>query len=98
MMYKDFTQIPPADYYGNLTNPPNPYTSPTYPQATGVVDLSGINRATQVAAASFNAADQAAQHIRAGLDNGVPTGIVPVVYAISLLTVRRIRNHQTPSL
>ena len=35
--YLDFTGIPAEDYYGNLTNPPNPYQA---------VDLSGLNRAT----------------------------------------------------
>lgn len=81
-MYTDFTGVPTKDYYGNLTNPPNPYKSPTYPQATGVVDMTGgLKRATQVAAASFNAADQAAQTWR----NNPTNGIVPLVYAISLL-------------
>ena len=78
---KDFSAIPDQDAYGNLTNPPNPYKSTLYPQATGAVTLSGINRATQVAAASFNAADQAAQRMRAGSINN----IVPLVYTISLL-------------
>jgi len=81
-MYTDFTQIPPKDYYGNQTNPANPYKSPTYPQATGAVTMAGgLKRATQVAAASFNAADQAAQRMR----NGEINGIIPLVYAISLL-------------
>ena len=71
-MYLDFTGIPAQDYYGNLTNPPSPYKP---------VDLSGLNRATQVAAASFNAADYAAQRMRAGAINS----IVPLVYTISLL-------------
>jgi Flp pilus assembly protein TadG len=71
-MYLDFTGIPAQDFYGNLTNPPNPYKP---------VDLSGLRRATQVAAASFNAADYAAQRMRAGAINN----IVPLVYTISLL-------------
>jgi Flp pilus assembly protein TadG len=71
-MYLDFTGIPAQDYYGNLTNPPNPYKP---------VDLSGLNRATQVAAASFNAADYAAQRMRGGAINNV----APLVYSISLL-------------
>ncbi|HVT95630.1 MAG TPA: VWA domain-containing protein [Bryobacteraceae bacterium] len=81
-MYKDFFSMPSADIYGNQLNPPDYYKSPTYPQATGVVSLTGINRATQVAAASFNAADQVAKRWRKGEING----IVPLVYAISLLT------------
>ncbi len=71
-MYLDFTGIPAQDYYGNLTNPPNPYKP---------VVLTGLNRATQVAAASFNAADYAAQRMRTGAINN----IVPLVYSISLL-------------
>jgi len=70
-MNLDFSQIPTQDFYGNLTNPPNPYKA---------VNLSPIS-ATQLAAASFNAADYAARRMRAGaIDN-----IVPLVYTISLL-------------
>lgn len=80
-MYKDFKSMPASDVYGNALNPPDYYKSPTYPQATGVVALTGLNRATQVAAASFNAADQMAKTWR----NNPTNGIVPLVYAISLL-------------
>src|SRR5581483_5214831 len=72
-MKNDFNAIPAEDYYGNLTTPPNPYKP---------VDLNGINRATQVAAASYNAADYAARRMRAGAINN----IVPLVYTISIIT------------
>jgi Flp pilus assembly protein TadG len=71
-MYEDFSQIPPVDIYGNLTNPPNPFKP---------VNLSGIGLPSQIGAASFNAADYAAQRWRAGAINN----IVPLVYTISLL-------------
>jgi len=71
-MYLDFSQIPAQDFYGNLTNPPNPYQT---------VDLRGLNSGAQMIAASFNAADYAARRMRAGAINNV----VPLVYTISLL-------------
>lgn len=71
-IYKDFTQIPPVDYYGNLTNPPNPFEP---------VNLAGIGLPSQIGAASFNAADYVAHRWRAGEINN----IIPLVYTISLL-------------
>jgi Flp pilus assembly protein TadG len=72
--YLDVTQIPPTDYYGNSTNPANPYKT---------VNLQGLasNSTQDLINASFNAADQAAQRMRAGTLNN----IVPVIYSISLL-------------
>lgn len=79
----DFTGIPTVDYYGNQTNPVDFYKSTLYPQATGAVTLiGGMGNALEVAAASFNAADQAVKRMRAGAING----IVPTIYTISLLT------------
>ncbi len=71
-IYRDFSQIPFADIYGNLTNPPNPYKP---------VNLAGISLPSQVGAASFDAADYVAQRWRAGAINN----IVPLVYTVSLL-------------
>lgn len=81
-MYQDISRMPDQDYYGNLINPPNPYLSTLYPQATGPVTLTAVNNATQVARASFNAADQAVARMRAGEING----IAPQIYVISLVT------------
>jgi Flp pilus assembly protein TadG len=71
-MYRDFSQIPTQDFYGNLTNPPNPYQT---------VNLRSLSSGAQMTAAAFNAADYAAQRMRAGAINN----IVPLIYTISLL-------------
>ena len=56
--------MPSQDIYGNQTNPASPYK---------VVDLTAIGKPSQIGAASSNAADQAAQRMRAGtLSNIVP--------------------------
>ena len=63
-VYKDFKAMPSQDIYGNQTNPANPYK---------IVDLTAIGKPSQIGAASSNAADQAAQRMRAGtLSNIVP--------------------------
>ncbi len=71
----DITQIPPTDYYGNQTNPASPYKTVTLTSVTGA----------NITNAAFNAADQAAQRMRAGA-LGSPTPIVPVVDTIALNT------------
>jgi Flp pilus assembly protein TadG len=71
----DFTQIPPADYYGNLTASSTQYKS---------VTLTSFNT-TYLIAAAFNAGDYAAQRMRAGV-LGSPTAIVPLVDTIALNT------------
>ncbi len=71
-VYKDFKSIPTQDIYGNQTNPASPYKS---------VDLTGIGKPSQIGAASSNAADQAAQRMRAGTLNN----IVPLVDAIGFV-------------
>ncbi|MBV9503454.1 MAG: VWA domain-containing protein [Acidobacteriia bacterium] len=76
LIYKDFSQIPPVDYYGNLTNE-GMYNQPPYK----TVNLAAISQPSQVGAASANAADYVAQRWRAGAINN----IVPLVYTISLL-------------
>jgi len=69
----DFKQIPPQDYYGNATAPAS--------QGYKSVTLTTFN-ATNLAAAAYNAGDQAAQRMRAGTLNG----IVPLIDCIALRT------------
>jgi Flp pilus assembly protein TadG len=71
-VYQDFTSLPTQDIYGNQTSPANPYKP---------VNLTGIGLPSQVGAASFNAADQAAQRMRAGTLNTV----VPLIDAIGFV-------------
>lgn len=71
-LYQDFSRIPAQDFYGNLTNPTNPYKA---------VNLTSLSSGAQMTNAAFNAADYGAQRMRAGAINN----IVPLIYTISLL-------------
>ena len=82
-VYQDFTGMPTQDIYGNQTNPADPYKP---------VNLSAIGLPSQVGAASFNAADQAAQRMRAGALNS----IVPLVDAIGFVDNPNNPNEEAP--
>jgi hypothetical protein len=65
-MRMDIERMPTADYYGNLTTGYRP------------VSLTGVDRPTQIVAASVNAADNAARTIRQNAN------LRPVIYVIGL--------------
>ena len=71
-VYLDFKGIPTQDIYGNQTNPSVPYKP---------VDLTAVGKPSQIGAASSNAADQAAQRMRAGTLNS----IVPLIDTIGFV-------------